>query len=204
MLIAAADVGSIARKRFAWSTTDRHGTMRDGRTPDEFTLCIAEAVATGELVALGFESPLVLPIPEHYEDLGRARVGESTRSWSASAGASVMGTGLVQLAWVLSAMRGVGGTVLPSRWSQQAPLLLWEAYVSGDLKTDRSDATGHSSDAQAAVRGFAKVAAGLPALGRIHLGEHRALNLAVAAAMAVGVEIATDEIDVPLLIIDGA
>ena len=205
MLIAAVDVGSIRRQRFAWSALDLETTSSavGGTHPTELVESLVSRLADGHQVALGFECPLVLPVPDAAEHLGAARVGEPTRAWSASAGASAMATGLVQLAWVLKHIGTVQATTQPARWSPDTPLLLWEAFVSGDLKTRTAGPTGHRDDADSAVRGFVARLDDLDRLGDVHLGHRAPLNLAAAVALQAGLSISTDEIAMQLLIVSG-
>jgi hypothetical protein len=124
VLVVAVDVGSIRHHRFAWSAqaVGAEGGTADGRDPDTLVCHIETALLAGERVALGFESPLVVPVPEASCELGAARVGEPGRAWSASAGASVLATGLVQLAWTLRRLAPVAVTTMPQRWSGDVPL----------------------------------------------------------------------------------
>jgi len=197
--VLAVDVGSVSGKRFRWSAQDE----ATAGSPDALSRHLQDLLDSGEQVALGFESPLVLPVPSNCMDLGRARVGEAQRSWSASAGASVMGTGLVQLAWLLRSIVPVAVTTQPGRWNADCPLLLWEAFVSGYFKPDTVD-DPHLADARAAVRGFLSISDRLLERSRIHVGDHACFNLAAAAALQAGASIDVDEISLPLLVIDGA
>lgn len=119
---------------------------------------LVEAVAAhlgdGRAVAVGFECPLFVPVPEAPLRLGAARVGEGARSWSAGAGAVALTTGLVQVAWVLSELR----KRLPAAasyldWSSfegaGSGLLLWEAFV-----TDQAKGGSHIDDATIAALAF--------------------------------------------------
>ncbi|BCJ38731.1 hypothetical protein Athai_62340 [Actinocatenispora thailandica] len=216
--VVAVDVGSVARlndSRFGWVARDCRfdgGSVEHidkvgcGRRPDELPEIIDSALRDGGLVALGMECPLLLPVPADWRDLGRARVGDASHAWSASAGACSMATGLVQLAWLLHevARRGgeMGATTRPDRWCTAAPLLLWEAFVSGTAKTDRSS-RGHIADAGAAVQAFLMRIDRLTVADAddVHLGGHRGLNLAAVAALHAGLCIPRDELDAPLPVV---
>jgi hypothetical protein len=105
-------------------------------------------------VALGFECPLFVPVPEEPMRLGGARGGEGARSWSAGAGAGALTTGLVQVAWVLSELRNrVPAAAVYLDWSSfdaaGSGLLLWEAFV-----TDRAKGASHIDDATIAALAF--------------------------------------------------
>ncbi len=114
---------------------------------------IADDLASGTPVALGFECPLFVPVPEEALRLGAARVGEGNRSWSAGAGTGALATGIVQAAWILERLRNrVPDVELHFAWNAFARgggLFLWEAFV-----TDRAKAKTHVDDAAVAVACF--------------------------------------------------
>jgi hypothetical protein len=214
--VVGVDVGSVSHRsgsRFAWAAFDC--AIRDadaslacqevgtGRDPASAVAAIGEALRAGRLVALGMECPLLVPVPADWRDLGRGREGEAQRAWSAGAGPAAMATGLVQLAWLLRELASGGqvrATTQPGRWSQAQPLLLWEAFVSQSAKTGTGE-DAHLADARAAVRAFIS---GLPATsGRsdVHVGDHRALNLAAVAAAHAGIRIDPAELASNLLIV---
>lgn len=60
---------------------------------------------------LAWEAPGAVPIPDTYDwaDLGRPRAGEGSRPWSASAGVSVLATGLAQAGWLCRAIAEARG-----------------------------------------------------------------------------------------------
>jgi hypothetical protein len=93
------------RGRFGWARAeaDEAGveTHRGGTEIFELVASTADDLAADRPVALGFECPLVVPVPDDPMRLGMARPGESNRSWSAGAGAGALATGIVEVAWVL-------------------------------------------------------------------------------------------------------
>jgi len=153
LLVACADVGSVARGNFGWADCDGSS----GTRPSELAEKVAAALSGHRPVALGFECPLFVPLPDAEFDLGRSRIGEGTRSWSASAGCSALATGLVQAVWTLREIRkqcprSVGAHLGWSTFKEDGGgLLLWEAFVSGSAK-----GSGHVDDAAIAVRAFKK------------------------------------------------
>ena len=142
--IVAIDVGSV-RSNFAWAALDLPGRRpvgSGGTNPDEAANAIVVALREGRQVALGFESPIAVPVGEltenGWESLGRARAGETTggrsRPWSASAGSGALTTGLVQVAWILGRLEslspGARFTTRDSHWlAGNADVFLWEAFV---------------------------------------------------------------------------
>lgn len=118
-----------------------------------------------------------------------------------------MGTGLVQLAWLLGEVKRqcgrIGATTQPATWSDRVPLLLWEAFVSGASKTDRGP-EGHVVDARAAAQAFIVRSTRLDELCEVHVGAHGSFNLAAAAALQAGLTIDPAEIASPLLVFAGA
>jgi hypothetical protein len=135
-VIYCADIGSVANRRFGWARTeatrleiDRH---HGGTEIGELVDAVSADLAAGRAVALGFECPLYLPVPEPPLRLGRAREGEGNRSWSAGAGAGALATGAVQAAWILRELRQRGpATPAYLDWTQferaGRGLSLWEA-----------------------------------------------------------------------------
>jgi len=159
--VYCADIGSIARGHFAWCgrvPSRRRGASErvSGRDIGALVEAVATHLRSGQPAALGFECPLFVPIPPDSESLGRARMGESSRSWSAAAGAAALATGLVQVVWVLREIRrSAGASSVFLDWPKfkrsGQGLFLWEAFVSGEAKRD-----SHVADAKAGLRAFEK------------------------------------------------
>src|SRR6266545_5843342 len=157
-VIYCADVGSIPNGRFGWARSaadegkiERH---RGGTEIVELLDGLADDLAAGQAVALGFECPLFVPVPEQPLRLGRARPGEGNRSWSAGAGAGAMATGIVEVAWIFSELRRRCPKAKPYLdWAEFAAagcgLFLWEAFVTAGAK-----AATHVDDATVAVAAF--------------------------------------------------
>lgn len=113
---------------------------------------------TARPVALGFECPLYIPVPAEAQLLGKARIGEGNRSWSAGAGSGALATGLVQACWVLRALRErvtdePAHVDWPSFKRARRGLFMWEAFVSAKAKA--TDLTHHGDAAIAVERFFA-------------------------------------------------
>jgi hypothetical protein len=104
--VVAVDVGSVRAAgggRYAWAALDLAVAAEArfagaGRTPDETAKAVLEALAEDTPVAVGWEAPGTLPVPEPagWRELGQGRQGEGNRAWSAGAGA--LCTGLAQSA----------------------------------------------------------------------------------------------------------
>ncbi len=153
LLIACADVGSVSNGNFGWADSDGF----EGNKPSGLVDRAAVALAAGRPIALGFECPLFVPLPEAEDQLGKGRIGEGSRAWSAGAGCGALATGLVQATWILSELRK---QCHPSCRAHLAwdgfeaagcGLLVWEAFVSGASK-----GSGHIADARLAIEAFAK------------------------------------------------
>jgi hypothetical protein len=118
-----ADVGSIAQSKFAWARRHPTGEDEELHAPasiDSLAGAVIHQLACDRPVALGLEMPLVIPVPSASNDLGRARPCDQGRtSWSQSTGASVMATGLVQLAWILDRVgSSVSATAVHLDWDR--------------------------------------------------------------------------------------
>ena len=151
-VVAALDVGSV-RNLGWWRTFDGAGS--GGTDLDEFCDVIASDLLAGQPFALGFEAPLWIPRASSSTELGRARVGDGSRAWSAGAGPTVLAYGLQQSTFVLdtlaAAAPGLSAGLDPVGWSAGSfQLLVWEAFVSATGK-DRTAADPHVSDARAAA-----------------------------------------------------
>src|SRR5688572_4794606 len=111
--VFAVDIGSTLLNRktklsaFAWA---RLGIcpaepMCSSQDPDLLVDRLAQDLNRNCSVALGFEAPLYIPVPQLSSDLSRARPGEAQRAWSAPVGLSVAALCLHQAAWILRAVR---------------------------------------------------------------------------------------------------
>lgn len=206
LAVYCADVGSIKQGNFGWAREDvgagkleRH---RGGREIVDLVDALAEDLAAGVPVALGFECPLFVPVPEDPFRLGVARPGEGARPWSAGAGTGALTTGLVQAAWVLAGLR----TRRPHdhvhlSWAQfeaaQSGLFLWEAFV-----TEKAKAITHVDDATVAVACFA-AALPDPSSASVVAAE-RPLSLVGAAALWAGWSDDVEFLHAPCLVLKAA
>lgn len=204
--VYCADVGSIRRGNFGWAHADvpagqieRH---RGGREIVELVDAVGEDLEAELPVALGFECPLFVPVPQAYELLGAARPGEGARSWSANAGVSVLATGLVQASWILAELRVRRPTDKAYiDWTSYAAdrrgLFLWEAFVTGGAK-----AASHTDDAAIAVACFVNA---LPQPGHATaVTAERPVSLIGAAALWAGWSADIDLLHAPCLVMKAA
>lgn len=206
LAVYCADVGSIRQGNFGWAREEvpageierHHG----GTEILELVDALAEDLAAGVPVALGFECPLFVPVPESPLGLGSARPGEGARPWSAGAGTGALTTGLVQAAWVLTELRNrrPGDRVFLD-WTAFAAagagLFLWEAFV-----TEKAKAVTHVDDATIAVACFA---AALPEPGRASaVTAERPLSLVGAAAVWAGWSDDIELLRTPCLVLKAA
>jgi len=150
-IVVCADVGSVAKGNFGWWSS----LGESGTTPSGLATHVAAALNAANPVALGFEYPLFVPLVESEQQLTSARAGEGSRAWSAGAGCGALATGLVQVAWVLRAVRQqlIEPAIAFLAWapfvSSGSGLLLWEAFVSGPAKR-----ACHIADAEVGAQAF--------------------------------------------------
>lgn len=157
------DVGSIARGNFAWArlAVDERAFDETARSDiRELVRALVEDLSAGRAVALGFEAPIFVPVPDEANELGRARQGERDRPWSGGPGGTVLPTAIVQAAWILRSVReGSPKSAAFTSWSDfqdaREGLFVWEAFVSHKVKP-----TGHYEDALAAAHELAALASG--------------------------------------------
>lgn len=160
----ACDVGSTKSKGFGWARFE----LDDGSQPigsseiDQLTHKLREDMSTGRSVALGFEAPLYMPVPEESRALSSGREDEGNRSMFAPAGAYVTTLACHQAAFLLNALKDFQRTyqltLHHDEWigTRHPTLLLWEAFVSGDAKKKgESDGNSdHVHDAATAANFF--------------------------------------------------
>jgi hypothetical protein len=187
LVVFCADVGSVKRGNFGWARTTPEASVvaeHDASSPADLAGAVLEELRADRPVALGFECPLFVPVPDEPLALGSARSGEGNRSWSAGAGTGALATGLVQAAWVLATIRAdwPDGTLFLD-WgtfvARQRGLLIWEAFVTADAK-----GATHVNDAEIAVAAFTRA---LPEPGAASaVSAERPLSLAGAVAVWSG------------------
>lgn len=178
--MAAADIGSVRGK---FGCAMRHsGGVYVGASIDQFANAVADRLSDDEPVALGFEAPLYVPIPEIGDHCGRARKGEvfsrnrngrlrtETRAFSADGGAASLVAALQQTLYIFRVIHRrlhyrelLVGYAPDALLSGQISLLIWEAFVSGSTaKTiarrlaEQAECNEHAGDALLAVKTFSK------------------------------------------------
>ncbi|MBI3895170.1 MAG: hypothetical protein HY313_04495 [Acidobacteria bacterium] len=155
LAVYCADIGSVMKDRFGWCGATTPSTKVQGTEINKLAEAVANELKKGRPVALGFECPLFVPFAVEPTQLASARPGDGNRAWSASAGATVLVTGLVQVLWILHELRRLVGdnenTFLDWKAfeARGSGLFLWEAFVSGP----RASRT-HADDAKASVESF--------------------------------------------------
>lgn len=150
----AVDVGSVKKHNLGWCRI-RGDELAVGHDIHQLVRGIASDLTDDLQVALGFECPLFVPVPDDPVDLTSARRGKGARSWSAGAGASALATGLTECVWILEQVRRTTSTsITPTLdWGEflagRANLFLWEAFVTGVAK-----GLSHHGDAEIAALSF--------------------------------------------------
>lgn len=121
-----------------------------------FADAVASDINAGYPVALGFECPLFVPIPDddHPKDLTSSRPGEGNRAWSVGGGAASLATGLTETVWILDRVRRRLSIPCAAhfKWKPfqlNGGLFIWEAFV-----TEKAKADTHHGDAELAVLSF--------------------------------------------------
>jgi len=150
--IYACDVGSVRSGTFAWARVEPgDGAPVASADIDDLVTRLVQDATDGMSIALGFESPLFMPVPANSGDLSCGRCGEGNRSMFAPAGAAVATLGIHEAAWILRAIHRqtheytLDWNAWPPEGATRA-LLLWEAFVSGAAHGDT-----HERDAATAA-----------------------------------------------------
>ena len=166
LAICCADIGSIKKGNFGWAVV--HGDrQRGGKEIGGLVDDIVGSLAAGIKVALGFECPLWVPVPDEPSGLTAGRAVDGNKPWSAGAGASALAAGLTETAWILRETRrgleerGVPPPATYLDWEEftraDAGIFLWEAFVTGKAKGKGEGAAEdqHVADALTACKAFA-------------------------------------------------
>lgn len=186
--VYACDVGSTRRERFAWvrlDPTNPEQSLVGSTNIEALTESLEADFRAGVPIALGFESPLFIPVPASASDLSRGRTGEGGRSFAAPVGLAVAMLGLHQLTWVLSRIRAAGDnhrlTLDTADWAKSGDtiLFLWEAFVS-----EAAHSADHITDAATAALEFVRHQRDV--LRASTVTAERPLSLAGAAALWTG------------------
>lgn len=194
--VFCADVGSLARDNFGWARRIPAETDAVAHVPssiESFADAAAAELQQGRPVALGFEMPLFVPVPESIAELGRARPCDSgAPSWNSPVGSNVLTTGLPQVAWVLARLRAAApDQPAHTRWEaferERRGVLVWEAFVTKDAK-----GATHEEDAAIGVAAFC---AQLPTPGDANADDTaRPLSLVAAAVLWAGWTLPTESL----------
>lgn len=205
--VVACDVGSLRSDpcAFAWARIQPGQPGAQTSTSIEELVDVLRRDAASKIdVALGFEAPLFVPVPNDPRAIGRARLGEGNRPYSVGAGLAVTVMGLQQSAWVLRAVApafaGYETTTDWRRWPARAGapiLLLWEAFVTGPAKSPT-----HEGDATTAAAAFVQGEGGLDSVNAVTA--EAPLNLIAAAALWAGLAIPTPDLLAPALVLKPA
>ncbi len=165
VLIAAIDIGSPQEEKLGWAASPSQETGRDIEGLIELVI---SHLPDGP-VALGFESPVWVPMRDDVKTLTKARKGEGSRPWSGGAGPAALTTGLAVISHVMKRIRQDAPEALASLDYASPPtepnaLFLWEAFVSADDKGEN-----HEDDAVIAARAFEEAVKCAPGdLGPVH------------------------------------
>lgn len=162
-IVYCAHVGLVSKDRFGWTRSPELRapySETDQSNIGSLARRVADDLAEGLAVALGFECPLFIPVRDKPEEMRKARNGEGNRPWSAATGLGSLNVGLSQTLWLLrmsqTLLEGTGRAFLDwnSFLDAGKGLFVWEAFVSGDANPSESDADSDAEDPAAAVWSF--------------------------------------------------
>src|ERR1700733_7616065 len=103
LVLYCDDIGSVKKGNFGWARLCHEEMESECEARNsilDLVRAVVEDLKRGNPVALGFECPLFVPLPEDPGDLTKERVGERDRPWSAGAGAACLATGLTETVWI--------------------------------------------------------------------------------------------------------
>ncbi|MEX2024328.1 MAG: hypothetical protein WD993_04540 [Thermoleophilaceae bacterium] len=200
--VFCADTGSLKLGNFAWARRIPDAAVEVHPHADIAALvdAVAEVLAAGRPVALGFEAPMFVPVPEDPAQLAKARPCDAgAAAWCSPPGGAVLTQALAQVPWILERTHDrVPDTEVHFSWepfsAAQRGLLLWEAFVSGNAKGET-----HVEDAENAITAFC---AQLPEVGDAIANEtQRPFSFVAAAAQWAGFDIVADELRGPCVLV---
>jgi hypothetical protein len=167
----------------------------------ELVEALRRDAATDLDVALGFEAPLFLPVPQEPTELGRARSGEGSRPYCGGAGPTVTVLGIQQTAWVLRAVaEAFQSHAVTTEWrgwrgrDDRPRLLLWEAFVTAGAKSPT-----HQGDAATAALAFIQNEGALADANAV--SATTPLSLIGAVALWAGLPIDAQLLRAPVLVL---
>jgi hypothetical protein len=204
LIIYVADAGSVSKGNFHWMSS--RNVTESSLDPRALAEAVANDLKSGKRVALGYESPLFVPVDANPSSLGCARDGEcqgatGNRPFAAGAGAAVLATGIQSLAWVLRAIKNLAPNATAStRWHEfsagNCQLFVWEAFVSG---SEKAYPPSHSGDAALAIAAFRQVSSNRDDPTRIRCAA--AFSLAGAAIVWSGLSEDLDLLAEPCVVL---
>jgi len=200
-LIFAIDVGSP--KNLGWANS--RGGSGTYETLEAALQEVGKELSDGGSAAIGFEAPTWVPRRPNLLEINKSRGGVEitgkSRPWSGGPGSSVTATALAVMPWALTTIleaiepkptSTTLATVIPEQWEQQGGLLVWEAFVSGDMKGD-----GHAEDAKIAVEAFLALQSDYESA----IPPQAAFSTAAASLMVTGWRTDWGEVGMPCLVV---
>ncbi len=200
MFCAVIDIGTPG-KSLGWAAVDHGGHMVDGTDVDVCIDVLSEALRLGP-VALGFEAPMWIPTRLQPARLTSARQGESgpglaSRPFSASAGATVLVTGMVVVTYVMRRLREFAPAALVHFDWQNLSTEPGQLLVTNQKK---SHDARHVEDAKLALAAFL-LGMQNPRTFRSSVEEPDCLNLLGAALLKAGWTTDVGVLSTPCLVV---
>ena len=174
-VVYACDIGSTrgSKPNFAWvrlNPTKTYSRIQSHSSIEELIDSLEQDVHAACDVALGFEAPLFIPIPNNASDLSKGRVGDEDRPFSNQMGLAVTTLAIHQSAWILMKLHEFAAekyifTSNADAWppASLAPnLFCWEAFVSG-----AAHSRTHGEDAATAAVYFCQNETNLPSVNAV-------------------------------------
>lgn len=195
--VLCIDVGGP--KKIGWATsTGEDGT---GETLSYALNKLCDHLRSDNRAALGFEAPIWTPKRDDLSRITSSRGGIEkiqNRAWSAGAGCGALGAALVLMPWCMTYIAKNAGPINTSvdlnKFLEFGGLFVWEAFVSGTMKTKGAL---HHDDARSACSAFLDrwphITSDVPA--------EDAINHAVSAALVSGLLIDISELSLPAIVI---
>jgi hypothetical protein len=161
MIIFAVDIGSELsskkKENFAWSNSKGDSGKKLQSLLDSMLSFLPD-----NKISIGFECPLYFDVYD--EKVNRQRLIDEGRSWSASAGATSMATGLAQTNFIFRRLKSEFTSLKyrvvtsPKDLKLDYNIFIWEAFITGNAKfRDKKNPNAHIEDCKIAIKEYKRV-----------------------------------------------
>lgn len=158
IIVYSVDVGkedkNCKKSNFGWINSGDEQGFQLSTLVSSMKECLKQ-----QRISIGFEFPLYFDVYDY--DVNRQRQIDNGRSWSASAGATIIPTGLAQANFIFRALNSYNKSLTYciltqfDDLNQDYDIFIWEAFISGKNKSQNENADSlHIMDAKIALEEY--------------------------------------------------